>query len=191
MSRPESWLKLQSGLRQFAASTDIFDSVTHSHIHTLAHIHRAKPHSRKHSEQEEPDIAQLVLRPPHRTKRPTSMSVPLPSWVAGGEEDSFNVSSQSIAVSSLLHTYLPISFPPPSPSSSSPSPPPCPPTSSSFICVHHPSLHPQVAAQSLREVADEFLEEGNPIVTVAKKMSQQMFQMAEFTHGRGELQVGV
>ena len=111
------------------------------------------------------------------------MSVPLRSWVAGGEEDSFNVSSQSIAVRPLLHTYLPILLP-------SPLPPP-PPTSSSFIRVHHPSLHPQVAAQSLREVADEFLEEGNPIVTVAKKMSQQMFQMAEFTHGRGELQVGV
>ena len=120
------------------------------------------------------------------------MSVPLPSWVAGGEEDSFNVSSQSIAVSSLLHTYLPILLPSPLPSHlPPPPPPPSPPTSSSFIRVHHPSLHPQVAAQSLREVADEFLEEGNPIVTVAKKMSQQMFQMAEFTHGRGELQVGV
>ena len=69
-----------------------------------------------------------------------------------------------------------------------------------FTCVHlsfthththtHISpLHSQIAAQSLREVTDEFLEEGNPIITVAKKMSQQMFQMAEFTHGRGELQV--
>ena len=65
-----------------------------------------------------------------------------------------------------------------------------------FTCTHlsftHPHispLHSQIAAQSLREVTDEFLEEGNPIITVAKKMSQQMFQMAEFTHGRGELQV--
>ena len=69
-----------------------------------------------------------------------------------------------------------------------------------FTCVHlsfthththtHISpLHSQIAAQSLREVTDEFLEEGNPIITMAKKMSQQMFQMAEFTHGRGELQV--
>ena len=47
----------------------------------------------------------------------------------------------------------------------------------------------QVAAQSLREVADEFHEEGNIIIKVAKKMSQQMSQMAEFSHGRGELQV--
>jgi hypothetical protein len=45
-----------------------------------------------------------------------------------------------------------------------------------------------VAAQSLQEVADEFQEEGNIIITVAKKMSQQMSQMAEFSHGRGELQ---
>ena len=56
--------------------------------------------------------------------------------------------------------------------------------------MHQVSLHPtQVAAQSLQEVTDEFLEEGNPVITVAKKMSQQMFQMAEFTRGRGELQV--
>ena len=57
------------------------------------------------------------------------------------------------------------------------------------IHTHLPSSHTQIAAQSLREVTDEFLEEGNPIITVAKKMSQQMFQMAEFTHGRGELRV--
>ena len=56
------------------------------------------------------------------------------------------------------------------------------------IHTHLPSSHTQIAAQSLREVTDEFLEEGNPIITVAK-MSQQMFQMAEFTHGRGELRV--
>ena len=55
--------------------------------------------------------------------------------------------------------------------------------------LHISPLHSQIAAQSLREVTDEFLEEGNPIITMAKKMSQQMFQMAEFTHGRGELQV--
>ena len=46
-----------------------------------------------------------------------------------------------------------------------------------------------MAAQSLHEVADEFFEEGNIIIRVAKKMSQQMFQMAEFSRGRGELQV--
>ena len=57
------------------------------------------------------------------------------------------------------------------------------------IHTYLPSSHTQIAAQSLREVTDEFLEEGNPIITVAKKMSQQMFQMAEFTHGRGELRV--
>lgn len=45
----------------------------------------------------------------------------------------------------------------------------------------------QVAAQSLREVTDVF-EDNNPIVEVAKKMSTQMSQMAEFTRGQGELQ---
>ena len=61
---------------------------------------------------------------------------------------------------------------------------PCP---SSHVTL--PAHTPQVAAQSLQEVADEFQEEGNIIITVAKKMSQQMSQMAEFSHGRGELQV--
>lgn len=46
-----------------------------------------------------------------------------------------------------------------------------------------------MAAQNLRDLADEFQEEGNIIIKVAKKMSQQMSQMAEFSHGRGELQV--
>lgn len=46
----------------------------------------------------------------------------------------------------------------------------------------------QAAAQSLRDVADVFLEDNNPIVSVAKKMSEQMSQMAEYTRGRGELQ---
>jgi hypothetical protein len=45
-----------------------------------------------------------------------------------------------------------------------------------------------VAAQSLRDVTEAFHEEGNIIIKVAKKMSQQMSQMAEFSHGRGELQ---
>ena len=40
----------------------------------------------------------------------------------------------------------------------------------------------------LRELTDEFLEENNPLVTVGKKMSEQMSQMAEFTRGKGELQ---
>lgn len=47
----------------------------------------------------------------------------------------------------------------------------------------------QLAAQSLRDVADEFQEEGNIIIKVAKKMSDQMSQMAEFSRGRGELRV--
>lgn len=47
----------------------------------------------------------------------------------------------------------------------------------------------QLAAQSLRDVADEFQEEGNDIIKIAKKMSQQMSQMAEFSRGRGELRV--
>lgn len=50
-------------------------------------------------------------------------------------------------------------------------------------------LHKQLAAQSLRDVADEFQEEGNDIIKIAKKMSQQMSQMAEFSRGRGELRV--
>ena len=44
-----------------------------------------------------------------------------------------------------------------------------------------------MAALSLRELTNEFLEESNPIVTVGKKMSEQMSQMAEFTRGKGEL----
>ena len=47
----------------------------------------------------------------------------------------------------------------------------------------------QVAAQSLADVADSFHEEGNMIILAAKKMSEQMFQMAEYSHGRGELLV--
>lgn len=50
-------------------------------------------------------------------------------------------------------------------------------------------MFPKAAAQSLQEVANEFQEEENVIIAVAKKMSQQMFQMAEFSRGRGELQV--
>ena len=46
----------------------------------------------------------------------------------------------------------------------------------------------QVAAQSLRQVTDEFPEDQNPLVRVAGKMSSQMSQMAEFSRGRGELQ---
>ena len=46
----------------------------------------------------------------------------------------------------------------------------------------------QVAAQSLMDVTDVFLEENNPIVSVAKKMSKQMSQMAQYARGRGELQ---
>ena len=46
----------------------------------------------------------------------------------------------------------------------------------------------QRAAQSLRELTNEFLEEeSNPLVTVGKKMSEQMSQMAEFTRGKGDL----
>ncbi len=45
-----------------------------------------------------------------------------------------------------------------------------------------------MAAASLREITDEFTANNNPIVTVAKKMSSQMSQMAEFSRGRGELQ---
>lgn len=47
----------------------------------------------------------------------------------------------------------------------------------------------KAAARLLQEVANEFQEEENVIIAVAKKMSQQMFQMAEFSRGRGELQV--
>ena len=50
-------------------------------------------------------------------------------------------------------------------------------------------MFPKAAARSLQEVANEFQEEENVIIAVAKKMSQQMFQMAEFSRGRGELQV--
>lgn len=44
-----------------------------------------------------------------------------------------------------------------------------------------------VAAQALKEVTEVF-EEGNPIVLIAKKMAEQMSEMAEYTRGRGGLQ---
>lgn len=46
-----------------------------------------------------------------------------------------------------------------------------------------------MAAKSLHDAANVFMEEGNPLVALAKKMSSQMFQMAEFARGRGEIQV--
>ena len=46
-----------------------------------------------------------------------------------------------------------------------------------------------MAARSLHAEASMFEEEGNTLVTVAKKMSKQMKQMAEFTRRRGPLQV--
>ena len=101
-----------------------------------------------------------------------------------------------------------ISFPPssppflppppslPSPSLPPPLPPsPLPPSLSSpppFLPLL-PSLPPyplpllQRAAQSLRELTDEFSEESNPMVSVGKKMSEQMTQMAEFARGKGDL----
>ena len=45
-----------------------------------------------------------------------------------------------------------------------------------------------MAAQALKEVTEVF-EEGNPIVLIAKKMAEQMSEMAEYTRGRGGLQV--
>lgn len=47
-----------------------------------------------------------------------------------------------------------------------------------------------MAAQTLHEAVEEYYEEGNPVITLAKKMSTQMYQMAEYNRGRGtELQV--
>ena len=47
-----------------------------------------------------------------------------------------------------------------------------------------------MAAQSLREAADEYYDEGNPVIALAKTMSTQMYHMAEYNRGRGtELQV--
>ncbi len=67
-----------------------------------------RPASKKYLNLDEPEEAILVLKPPHRTKRPVSMHMPLPSWVTGeGEDDGFSGSSQSIAVSCSLSTGLP------------------------------------------------------------------------------------
>ena len=44
------------------------------------------------------------------------------------------------------------------------------------------------AAQSLKDITDDFVEDNNPIVDVAKKMAQQMSQMADYARGQGELQ---
>ena len=50
----------------------------------------------------------------------------------------------------------------------------------------------QMAAQSLREAADEYYDEGNPVIGLAKTMSTQMYHMAEYNRGRGtELQVSL
>jgi hypothetical protein len=44
-----------------------------------------------------------------------------------------------------------------------------------------------VAAKSLHDAANEFMEEGNPLVSIAKQMSNQMYQMAEFVYRRGSI----
>ena len=48
-------------------------------------------------------------------------------------------------------------------------------------------MHFQFAAQSLKDITDDFVEDNNPIVDVAKKMAEQMSQMADYTRGRGDL----
>ena len=55
--------------------------------------------------------------------------------------------------------------------------------------VYHFSLLLQVAARTLKDTVDQFMEEGNPFIAVAKKMSYQMHQMSQFARGKGELQV--
>lgn len=44
----------------------------------------------------------------------------------------------------------------------------------------------QGAAQSLKDAVDEFIEEGNPLVGLANRMAQRMFQMAKYSHGQGQ-----
>ena len=77
------------------------------------------------------------------SRRPTSMAVPLPSWMERG-------SIQESHSSSLLHIAA--------------------------------------AAKRLEDVTNEFQEKDNELISVAKKMSEQLSQMAEFSCGRGELQ---
>jgi len=54
---------------------------------------------------------------------------------------------------------------------------------------YHQLIHSfQMAAMSLRELTDEFMEEKNPLISVGKAISEQMVQMADFARGRGDLQ---
>lgn len=46
----------------------------------------------------------------------------------------------------------------------------------------------QMAARSLHDEANK-LDEDNTLVTIAKKISQQMYEMAQFTRRRGPIQV--
>ena len=48
-----------------------------------------------------------------------------------------------------------------------------------------------MAARILQDETDKWEEENNSIVMVAKRMAQQMLQMAQFARGRGELQVSI
>ena len=62
-------------------------------------------------------------------------------------------------------------------------------TSTPPLLVYHFSLLLQVAARTLKDTVDQFMEEGNPSIAVAKKISYQMHQMSQFARGKGELQV--
>jgi hypothetical protein len=62
---------------------------------------------------------------------------------------------------------------------------PCTPVYVSlFLCFDN-----QRAAQFLQDEADQWEEENNSIIQLAKKMAMQMMQMAQFARGRGDLQV--
>ena len=47
----------------------------------------------------------------------------------------------------------------------------------------------QAAAMNLQQEAEKWEDDNNPIVRVAKEMSQQMYHMAEYTRGEGPIMV--
>lgn len=53
------------------------------------------------------------------------------------------------------------------------------------------SHDPQAAAWNLHQEADKFVSEGNPIISTAKEMSDHMKQLAEYTRGRGHIEVQI
>lgn len=136
----------------------LYTAVKSAKLHKMA-LSVLRPTKPSHTDNE------IVLRK-HTPQggRPTSMAIPLPSWnTSTGIESALDASSRSIAVSSMYKFGDEQKN-----------------KAGSYLS--------QSAAQSLKDITDDFVEDNNPIVDVAKKMAQQMSQMADYARGQGELQ---